>query len=215
MRTILACLSLVLTAATPAADSGRALPLVRAGEQLVYQVHSSRFGNIGKAVLQVDRDTLDGAPAFLLSFDFNARIALFKVSDHTRSWLDATELSTLRYQKHERSPIGGRHEDVRIADVARTTDLPLDELSFIYFIRALDLAAGDTIVVRRHFDARRNPVRIVALGTRHYEMTVPDSRQKHGTSQLRFLISNDEARVPLRIESTMPVAGAITMTLVP
>jgi hypothetical protein len=200
------------TAATPAGDDARTRPLIRPGEEIVYAVHSSRFGNIGNAVLRVDCDTIYGIAAYRLSFDFTARVALVKVSDRTRSWLDAQTLGTLHYLKEERSPLGGRKEDVRVpVDVAGS--LPLDELSFIYFVRALDLAPGDSLEVSRHFDPQRNPVRIRALATRQYEMTVPDARQKNGFSRLRFTISDDSARVPLRIETSMPVAGSITMTL--
>lgn len=204
-------LAITAIAARPNAN-GAQRPLIRPGEELVYSVHSSRFGNMGKAILRVGVDTLDGVPAYRLSFDFSARVALFKVSDQTRSWLDMERLTTLRYRKQEKTPLGGRTEDVRVGDEC-ATDAPLDELSFIYFIRALDLPAGDTLVVNRHFDVARNPVRITALAPRYYEMAVRDARQKHGVSKLRFLISDDAARVPLRIESTMPMAGTITMTL--
>ena|SRR5688572_22219944 len=205
--------ALTTLAAAPAGDNARARPIVRPGEEIVYAVHSSRFGNIGKATLRVESDTLDGRPAYRLSFDFSARVALFKVSDHTRSWLDTEQLRTLRYSKSESSPLGGRKEDVRVGDDVATSQ-PLDELSFIYFVRALDLPVGDTIVVNRHFDPARNPVRITAVGPCYYEMRVPDPRQKSGSSRLRFLIADDDTRVPLRIESDMPVAGRITMTLV-
>lgn len=200
------------TAARPAGDAADTRPLVRPGEEIVYTVHSSRFGTIGNAVLRVEHDTIYGAPAYRLSFDFTARVALVKVSDRTRSWLDARTLGTLHYLKDERSPLGGRKEDVRIGDDV-AADLPLDELSFIYFVRALDLAPGDSLVVNRHFDPRRNPVRIRALASNQYEMTAPDARQKKGVSRLRFTISDDSTRVPLRIETSMPVAGNITMSL--
>jgi hypothetical protein len=200
------------TAARPAGDDARTRPFVRPGEEIAYTVHSSRFGNIGRAVLRVEADSIYGAPSYRLSFDFSARIALFKVSDHTRSWLDARTLRTLHFTKQEQSPLGGRKEDVRISDDV-ATDLPLDELSFIYFVRALDLAPGDSVVVNRHFDPERNPVRIHAIASHQYEMTVPDARQKKGFSRLRFVISDDSTRVPLRIETSMPVAGNITMTL--
>jgi hypothetical protein len=209
-------LPLLLALGTIAArDSGGALnerPFVRVGEELTYSVHSSRFGNIGKAILRADPDTIYAVPAVRLSFDFSARVTLFKVSDRTRSWLDAETLRTMRYSKDERSPLGSRKEDVRVmSDVA--TDLPLDELSFIYFVRALDLAPGDSMMVERHFDPKRNPVRIRATAHNTYEMAVPDPRQKGGTTRLRFTISDDSAKVPLRIETSMPVAGHITMTL--
>jgi hypothetical protein len=44
-------------------------------------------------------------------------------------------------------------------------------------------------------------------------MRVPDARQKHGFSTIRFFISDDAERVPVRIETSMPVAGQIVMTL--
>jgi hypothetical protein len=44
-------------------------------------------------------------------------------------------------------------------------------------------------------------------------MKVPDARQKGGISTVRFFISDDVDHLPLRIETSMPVAGAIVMTL--
>ena len=45
-----------------------------------------------------------------------------------------------------------------------STDAPLDELSFIYFIRTLPLTADTTFEVSRHFDATRNPIGLWILG---------------------------------------------------
>ena len=208
-------------------------PLIRPGEELVFAVSSSRFGRMGTAQMRVQAaDTAEGVPAYQLSFDFSARILLFKVSDHTRSWLRADSLSTVRYSKHEHSPVTSRNEDVVVdqrlgewSDGKNWSPLgaehPLDELSFIYLVRSLDLQVSQAVEVRRHFDAQRNPVRIEAVARRVvagrdvvvYEMHVPDPRQKNGSSTLRFFISDDDARLPMRIESSMPAAGQITMTL--
>jgi hypothetical protein len=89
-------------------------------------------------------------------------------------------------------------------------------------VRSLDLQTSEVVEVRRHFDVRRNPVRIEAIARKVvdgravvvYEMRVPDTRQKNGTSMIRFFISDDAERVPVRIETSMPVAGAVTMSLV-
>jgi hypothetical protein len=43
---------------------------------------------------------------------------------------------------------------------------------------------------------------------------VPDARQGDGRSRLRFYISDDAERLVLRIDSSMPVGGALTLTLV-
>ena len=223
---------------SPEGGPGRLLvantrPLVRPGEVLQYSVSSSRFGRMGTAQMSVQQaDTVDGVSAYKLSFDFTARVALFKVSDHTASWLRTDLLCTVRYSKHEHSPIGSRNEDVTVdqatgqwangrASEPLATEHPLDELSFIYLVRSLDLEVSEVVEIRRHFDARRNPVRIEAVAKQVvdgrnvvvYEMTVPDPRQKNGSSTIRFFISDDAAHLPVRIESNMPVAGSITMTL--
>lgn len=237
MRTHAWIIGLVAVAATTplqAQDHGPA-PLVRPGEELTYEVRTARFGVIGNAKLRVDADTINGRKALRLAFDFGGRVALFKVEDRTRSWLDPETLSTLRYSKSEKSPIGGRNE---LVDVSSETlswtekgqknplacPEPLDELAIIYLIRALE--PGVSMTVTRHFDEERNPIAIESLGQQTVEalggeqaanafrMVVPDARQKGGKSELRFYISNDDARVPLRIESRMPVAGAMTLTLV-
>ena len=213
-------------------------PLIVPGEELVYQVRSGRFGDIGTATLRVaGPDTVNGRPAYRLMFDFNARVVLFKVSDQTRSWLDVETLATTRYQKYERSPVGRRDEtvEVNMADSSWTergvsrrlgSIQPLDELAFIYLVRSLDAAAGDMVQLDRHFDAARNPARICVLGRENVfalgqnheatvvQLEVPDARQGNGRSRLRFFIGAEPERLVLRIDTSMPVAGALTMTLI-
>lgn len=199
-------------------------PLVIPGERLTYEVSSARFGGLGHARFTV---TELASGVLRITFDFDAKVLFFKASDHTVSELDPKTLRTLRYTKHERSPVGRRTEDVRIDyETSTWTDggqiqtlasrEPLDELSFIYLIRGLDLAPGQELVLRRHFDYARNPVRIQAADNDAsvIEMHVPDARQKNGVSVLRFHLDANNGRVPLRIESTMPVVGKVLMKLV-
>jgi hypothetical protein len=232
-----AALITAVSAATPAGGPGRisaenARPLVRPGEELEYTVQSAHFGKMGKAAMRVEKGIIDGVAAYQLSFDFTARVALFKISDRTRSWVRADSLCTLRYSKHEHSPISSRNEDVVVdhsleqwADGKTRAPLasehPLDELSMIYLLRSLDLQPNEQLELHRHFDARRNPIRVEALARQTvsgrnvvvYDMKVPDTRQKNGFSTIRFFISDDAERVPVRIETSMPVAGRIVMTL--
>jgi hypothetical protein len=205
---------------------GQFQPLVIPGERLNYEVTSARFGRMGRAQFSV---TAQANGTLRLGFDFDARVLLFKASDHTFSELDAVTLRTVRYAKRERSPVGSRDEDVFI-DHANATwsengrfqrlaaDDALDELSFIYLIRNMALAPGEEVVLTRHFDAVRNPVRLRAIAGDSeadiVEMSVPDRRQKSGVSTLRFYLARNARRTPLRIESTMPVAGRVVMTLI-
>jgi hypothetical protein len=201
-------------------------PLIIPGERLTYDVRSARLGKLGHATFSV---TALESGAVRLAFDFEARVLLFKASDHTSSELDPSTLTTLRYSKRERSPVGKRDEQVTIDyatstwhDGSATRSLAssdaLDELSFIYLVRSLELAPGEERMVARHFDEARNPVAIRAVAQKEnadiVEMRVPDKRQQSGVSVVRFYLSRDARRLPLRIESIMPVAGRITMTLV-
>lgn len=204
-------------------------PLIIPGEHLTYDVSSSRMGKIGKAELSTVAAETEAGRIIRLTFQTDVKVLLFKASDRTVSELDATHLNTLRYSKRERSPIGKRDENVAVDIAAGTwTDghvtrtlactSALDELSIIFLIRALRLEPGQEHTVTRHFDSRRNPIKLRALGrvSEVYdviEMTVPDDRQDTGVSVLRFFISRDESRIPVRIESTMPVAGRIVMVL--
>jgi hypothetical protein len=245
-RTVLTVLALAATSPADPADPVRPgpdrLPFPE-GEELVYQVRSSRFGKIGQAVMRVaGTDTVRGRETLVLSFDFSAKVLLFKVSDETRSWFDPVTRQSLRYTKRERSPLGDRDERVEILPEEGSwiggddtfelaSDEPLDELSFLYFIRTLPLHAGEVYRVHRHFDARRNPVTItvversaveadigsedgnVMIPTIVVEMRVPDSRQENGTNLIRLHLTDDDTRVPVRIETSMPFGGALLMTL--
>ena len=203
-------------------------PLVIPGERLVYAVRSARFGDMGHA--QFSTATLDDGTV-RLSFDFSTRVLFFKVSDRTYSELDALTLRSRRYVKRERSPLGSRDEDVVIDHAASTwtsegrshplgSENPLDELSIIYLIRNIRLTPGSEHVLERHFDVARNPIHVRRVDSPAdsvdiVEMVVPDARQKNGNSVLRFHLSRDARRVPLRIESSMPIVGRVVMTLVP
>lgn len=201
-------------------------PLIIPGERLIYDVSSARFGHMGQAEFAVSE--LDNGN-IRLEFTFDARVLLFRASDRTVSELDAVNLRTVRYEKRERSPLGGRDESVVIdhgtstwtqaggSSQALASADPLDELSFIYLIRNMAMAPGEVSVLRRHFDGARNPIRLRSIAAQDVdiiEMRVPDGRQKGGESVLRFHLSRDATRVPVRIESSMPIAGRITMTLV-
>lgn len=208
------------------------------GERLTYSVRSVRFGGLGKATMSVHGPELvRGQPTYLLDFEMRGRVAIAAISDRTRSWIDPETMATYRYEKRERSPLSGHSEEVELFPAERRfatvgaedgvmpTEVPLDELSFLYFIRTLPLRDDDQAEFNRHFDPARNPVRIrvvaretiaVPAGTFHsivVEMRVNDRKRFGGSGVLRMHLSDDERRIPLRIESSVPVAGRIVMDL--
>jgi hypothetical protein len=70
----------------------------------------------------------------------------------------------------------------------------------------------------RHFDPARNPVVVSVMsrdtGVVVVEMKVKDPRQESGVGLIRLFLSDDEFRLPLRMESNMGIGGTMTMTLV-
>ena len=102
---------------------------------------------------------------------------------------------------------------------------PLDELSFIYFLRTLPLLDDSARTFVRHYDSDRNPVTVTVVGrdtlktragefpTIIVEMRVRDPRHYQGDGVIRINLSDDARRLPVRIESRMPVFGATVLTL--
>lgn len=232
--------TVVLTGAMLAASAGtadaQALPF-SAGETCVYR-GSSALGRIGTGTMAVEPAQLDGASLLLMRFDFRGRVGPAVIEDHSRSWFDAASRGVRRYTKRERSPLGSRNEDVQMDAAARRwrptaggaggampTDAPLDELSFLYFIRTLRLANGDSYTLARHFDAARSPVRVRVVGrgpirvpaglfqTIEVEMRVIDPVRYRGEGVVQLHYTDDARRILVRMESAIPRAGRMVLSL--
>ena len=106
-----------------------------------------------------------------------------------------------------------------------STDAPLDELSFIYFVRTLRLADGDSYSLARHYDAARNPVRVRVVGrgvtqvpagrfqTVRVEMRVRDPVRYQGEGVIHIHLTDDARRLLVRMESSIPRAGRMVLSL--
>jgi hypothetical protein len=225
----------VLCAQAPAPAA--ALPF-GAGERLEYRARVARVGEIGRAAMWVEGPfELRGAEALRLRFDVDTRVGPVRVRDRTESWLDPARMAALRYHKHERHPLARRDERVELYPEERRweradgvhgaseTDRPLDELSFLYFVRTLPLDDDAEVRLARHFDPERNPAVLRVVGretlatpagefrTLVVEMRVRDERRYRGEGVLRLHLSDDARRLPVRIESVVPVAGRAVLTL--
>lgn len=224
-------------AAAPArAQSERELPF-QPGERLTFRGRAGG-GVSAKATMSVDGPTvLRGVATWVLRSTIDARIGPLRGSDRSSSWLDPVTLSALRYSARERRPFGGREEEVEIDRPERrwigatgdggvlATDAPLDELSFLYFVRTLALTSDTTLTIPRHFDAARNPVLLRMVGRESVtvpagrfralvvEMRVRDRRHYEGTGVIRLHLSDDRCRLLLRIESQVPGQGLATLSL--
>ena len=229
--TTLAALALCACAAGAGAQSASDLPFAP-GERFEYtgRMHA---GVSAKGILRVDGPSeLRGTPTWTLHSDMEGKLGFLRGSDNSESWIDPVHMMALRYVSRERHLLA-KHDDVvdmfasekRWAaqggiEGALVSDLPLDELSFLYYVRTLPLAKETTLTVWRHFDAARTPtvLRVVGredvdVGAVVVEMRVRDARRYRGEGVIRIHLSDDKCRLILRLESNMPDAGKATLAL--
>jgi hypothetical protein len=199
-----------------------ALPFA-AGERLEYRARVARFGEIGRAVLWVEGPVeLRGQQALRLRFDIDTRVGLVRVVDRHESWLDPERMTALRYHKHERHPLARRDERVELFPGARRweradgvhgaseTDVPLDELSFLYFVRTLPLDADTACAWRGTSTPSATRPRCASWGARRSRRRRASSARwssrcacatsaatgAGGEGVLRLHLSDDARRLP-------------------
>ncbi|MEX2608384.1 MAG: DUF3108 domain-containing protein [Gemmatimonadota bacterium] len=152
------------------------------GEKTVYNVKYGIAGTVGEASLSVPQlAEIRGQPVYLIDFRMKAS-ALFgalKVNDHFQSWFDVRRLHSHRYHQdvHEvnykrvrtvdfftdRGIWEQRQEGKEMLVGELPTDLPLDDISFLYFVRTVPLEVGRTYTFRRYWKEDGNPVTLEVL----------------------------------------------------
>ncbi len=208
------------------------------GEVLRYQVRVSRVGDVGTGRMWIEGPvTEQGIVTWRLRSEIDAGKGPIRATDRTSSWIDPARLAIVRFTKEERHLLSRSDEDVRVDAAARrwkdafgpegalAAERPLDELSFLYFLRTLPLDRDTVLRFDRHFDGARNPTTVRISGretlttpagifrTRIIEMEVRDPKRYRGTGVIRIHIDESGCHVPVRIESRMPVLGTTTLTL--
>ena len=209
------------------------------GERLEYRVKLSRVPASGRSLMTIEGDSVRGQAVFRLRFDFSVGFGFIKAMDRTESWLEPSRLVALRFQKHERHPLWTGQDSVELfpeenrwegpggATGETPTAVPLDELSFIYFLRTIPLVNDSLYEFDRHYESARNPISVKMVGRDtittgvgpvsviEVELRVKDPRRYGtGVGLIRIHFTDDARRVPVRIESDIPMAGKTVMTLV-
>ena len=207
------------------------------GERLTYHVRVDKMRASGRGTMWIEGPTeLRGASTLLLRSAVEVGIGPIKAIDKTDSWFDPSRMTALKFEQRHRYLFSRRSADVdlypdemRWTNSAGTsgttqTDAPLDELSFIYYIRTLALDVDSSFSLNRHYDASRNPVCISVAGRDNVriplgdfpvivvELRVKDPRFT-GEGIIRLYLSDDADRIPVRIESTLPGLGSAVFTL--
>src|SRR5215211_3300978 len=140
------------TPVVPASKPEAIKPPFRVGERLSYQAKVN-FVSAGSASMSVEGlETVRGHTTYHTIFDVRGKVLFFKVNDHYESWFDTTTLVSLH---HTQSIEEGSRKDNRVYDFHPDRKVyvrngqefpsvsePLDEGSFIYFMRTLKLEVG-------------------------------------------------------------------------
>lgn len=175
---------------------------------------------------------------YVLRFSLRARLGFLTAEDRTSSWIDPQRMVALRFHKHERHPLSKYDEKVELfpqdarwerspsdTGVSPTND-PLDELSFIYYVRTLPLVVDTMYELTRHFEVGRNPIQVKVVRrdtlvteagtfpTVFVELRVKDPRRYKGDGIIAIHFSDDRHHLPVRITSSMPLFGSTVLTLV-
>lgn len=144
------------------------------GERLEYDVKFS-WKSVGRGTMEVvGIEEVRGRPSWHAVFTIKGGIPFFRVDDRMDSWFDVTTLSSHRFHQQvsegnykrsrqyeffpERAVFtenGGAEEP--------SVSAPLDDASFLYFVRTIPLTVGQTIDVPRYFNPKGNPVRLRVL----------------------------------------------------
>ncbi|MFO8175604.1 MAG: DUF3108 domain-containing protein [Longimicrobiales bacterium] len=209
------------------------------GEYLRYDVRLGALGKRGEGYMRVlGLDSVRGATTYHVAFAIQGGLLFAKVNDRYQSWFDVTNLVTrrfiqdvdeLNYERYRHWEIFPEEMRFERADNGNTgdipTNMPLDDVSFFYFVRTLPLEVGDEYIFHRYFRENGNPVVIKVL--RKDTVTVPAGTfetvvvrpiiqtkglfSQGGEAELHF--STDERRILVQMKSKVPLIGSLSLHL--
>ena len=208
------------------------------GERAEYDV---RYGIIhaGTGTLSViGIDTVRGRDAyrFRLTLGAGVNLLLYKyaIRDTMQSWVDTATFESLRFTQDQFDGGRARTKRYEIFPERRTfadgnqpeqssVAEPLDDISFLYFVRTQKLEVGATTEIWRHFKPASNPVTLKVLrkdtieaAGRRWNTIVVQPVIKTSTmfsnGEAQVWLSDDPAHVVVQINTKLSV-GSITMTL--
>lgn len=214
-------------------------PLVRfpIGERMTYSAKYGLF-SVGTAVIEVvGIDTVRRTETVHLRFRIIGGALWYHLDQTIESWVGRYDFRSRRFtsvqderdrhreRRYEIFPDSGFfREDGRDTTFATVLD-PLDDASFLYWIRTVPLEAGKRYEYARYFRPDRNPVILEVLGRErvsvagkkwHAIVVRPRIPQARGIfaekSETRIWLSDDEQRIVLAIQSNFSF-GQVTLKL--
>lgn len=215
------------------------------GETFTYKAKWGIFSLGGGTSLSVvGVDDVRGVPSYHLELRMKGGRLGLSVDDNHSSWLGVEDLASRRYiqdidevnyerlRKYEIFPEEQRWEQrnfepeadeatnaVIDAEGETAVNAPLDDISFLYWVRTLPLEVGESYTYTNYFKETGNPVVLNVLRTETIEVPAgtfetivvqPVIKSKgmfseDGEAEVYF--SNDERRILVRLETKMKVGN--------
>ena len=227
----LVAMSMASTTQAQTATGATTTPVSRPfvpGERLSYDVYFGAI-KVGTGSMEVRGiDTVRGRPAYHTAFSLTGGIPFYKVDDVFESWFATDDLASLRFNQDQNEGTKERQHRYEIYPERRTYDDlsdqepeqpsvadPLDDGSFVYFVRTVPLEVGRTYEFQRYFKPDRNPVTIrverrervkVPAGTFDAIVIQPVIKTKGVFSEdgrAEVWISDDERRMIVQMKSQL------------
>ncbi|MBI2569912.1 MAG: DUF3108 domain-containing protein [Candidatus Schekmanbacteria bacterium] len=197
------------------------------GENLEYSVHFGPF-RVGRGVMRIaGLEAVRGQPAAHAQFEITGKALWYSVHDMLESWFDPEHFVSYRFHKDIKQSTDSRQEHYEIfpdqgtfsqdeRPPEPTSPDPLDDVSFLYFVRALPLAVGDRLELNRYFKPKHNPVKVVVIGRETIEVTagtfacfvlhpeLPERGIFKKGSDAKIWISDDDRRLVVRVSTKLP-----------
>lgn len=210
------------------------------GERLTYNVKIGVI-NSGSAHMEVlGIDSIREEPSYHLEMSLKGSLLFgaVQVNDHYQSWLGTRSISSQRYisdvnqrtysryRNFEFRPEEMSWEETESGDMGRlATALPLDDISFLYFVRTLPLEIGQTYTLPRYFKKEGNPVVIKVEGKRVIEVpagtfntiVVRPIIKTRGLfsegGEAELYLTDDDNKHLVYLRSKIPIVGSVTLHL--
>jgi hypothetical protein len=210
------------------------------GERMTYSVRLGIVGKVGNGSMEVEGvDTIRGRQVYAMRFRLQGGVIAAKVDDDFRSWVDTHLLYSHRFKQDQKEVRYERHRTIDFFPRERMwrtidgkdsgtmpTDAPLDDVSFIYYLRTIPLEVGKTYTFNRYFKEDGNPVIVRVLrrqkvetanaGTFNTIVVQPIIKTKGlfsegGQAELYF--SDDSRRILVQLKSKVKILKSLELQL--
>lgn len=209
------------------------------GERLVYHVKVGIFGAGEGSLEVVGVDSVRGHPSYHVRMQIDGGLMGLSVHDKYDSWFGVRTLTSRRFIQDINDPGYSSFRHYEMFPERRTWErqdndefgplgspLPLDDISFVYYIRTLPLEVGKTYTLPRYFKEEGNPVIVKVLRKDHRKtdagefntiVVKPIIRTKGlfgqgGDAEIHF--TDDDRRIVVYMKSNIPkFPGSLTLHL--